>query len=368
MFLRVSNQSLLLVLSLFLSSIPCQAGSGRHSTGTKRPIALEVIYPEPEFEIVEPAQEFTWREIIPENKDVPILRDIYEHRAPKEAGILFVNGKKASMMSEDTGTVAHELTHGIHSYLEKDSSDFAGFYVPGKGAVRVQKSLARRIDIAQFIPKELRGIDGDGGRFNTYLQDKHGREPDAGSPFIDGKKQVGAANALYPWDEWVSYINGAKAALQAEKGFGKQNSDYLTGPVEFSIYALGSMMAMKKLDPKYANSDAFRNMKKAYAYFARESMRVLKAGRDTSLRADKGEAYLERFRNSDSAEARAMKEFLVSEFSAEWTAQTFGIKSRPFADRPVAAADKEPPEASKPTAPERKSLWPFSWPFRSGTP
>ncbi|NBW98233.1 hypothetical protein EBR03_01540 [bacterium] len=326
---------------------------------SKRPIALEVIYPEPEFEVVEPAQEFTWRETIPENKDVPILRDIYEHRAPKEAGILFVNGKKASMMSEDTGTVAHELTHGIHSYLEKGSSDFAAFYVPGKGAVKVQKSLVRRIDIAPFIPKELRGIDGDGGRFHTYIQDKHGREPEAGTPFIDGKKQVGSANALYPWDEWVSYINGAKAALQAEKEFGKQNSDYLTGPVEFSIYALGSMMAVKKLDPKYASSDAFLNMKKAYAYFTRESMRVLKAGRETSLRADKGEAYLERFRKSNSTEARAMKDFIVSEFGAEWTAHTFGFGARPLANRT---------EESKPTPPERKSLWPFSWPFRSGTP
>lgn len=355
-------------ISLFLGSTPCHAGSGRHSISEKRPIAYEVAYPEPEFEFVEPAKQFTWRETIPENKDVPILRDIYEHRAPKEAGILFVNGKKASMMSEDTGTVAHELTHGIHSYLEKDSSDFAAFYIPGKGAVKVQKSLARRIDIAQFIPKELRGIDGDGGRFNTYIQDKHGREPDAGTPFIDGKKQLGQANALYPWDEWVSYINGAKAALQAEKTFGKQNSDYLTGPVEFSIYALGSMMAMKQLDPKYAKSDAYKNMKRAYAYFTSESMRVLKAGRDTSLSADKGEAYLERFRNSNSAEAKAMKEFLVSEFSTEWTAQTFGIGSRPVANRPVAARENEMSDESKSAKPARKFLWFFSWPSRSENP
>ncbi|NDG27380.1 MAG: hypothetical protein EB120_09420 [Proteobacteria bacterium] len=211
------------------------------SRRNQRPEAYEVVYPEPTFEVVEPAKEFKWKDNIPYHKDVPILRNVYEHRAPQEAGILFVNGKQASMMSEDTGTIAHELTHGINSHLEKDNPDFAGFYVPGKGSVLVQKPLARRVHIAPFIPKELRGIDGDGGRFNTYIQDKHGREPDAGSPFVDGTKQVGAANALYPWDEWNSYINGAKAALQAEQKFGKQNSDYLTGPVEFSIYALGSM-------------------------------------------------------------------------------------------------------------------------------
>ncbi|NDD05460.1 MAG: hypothetical protein EB078_11180, partial [Proteobacteria bacterium] len=201
------------------------------SRRNQRPEAYEVVYPEPTFEVVEPAKEFKWKDNIPYHKDVPILRNVYEHRAPQEAGILFVNGKQASMMSEDTGTIAHELTHGINSHLEKDNPDFAGFYVPGKGSVLVQKPLARRVHIAPFIPKELRGIDGDGGRFNTYIQDKHGREPDAGSPFVDGTKQVGAANALYPWDEWNSYINGAKAALQAEQKFGKQNSDYLTGPV-----------------------------------------------------------------------------------------------------------------------------------------
>jgi hypothetical protein len=324
-------------------------------------------YPEPTFEYLAPSKDFTWKDPIPEMKDVPILRDIYEHRAPKEPGILFVNDKKVSMMTEDTGTIAHELTHGIHSYLEKDNPDFAGFYAPGRGSLLVQKSLARRIDIADFIPKELRGIDGGGGRFNTYIQDKHGREPDAGTPFIDGKKQVGAANALYPWDEWNSYINGAKAALQAEKKFGKQNSDYLTGPVEFSIYALGSMMATQKHDPKYTQSDAFKEMKKAYAYFTSESLRVLREGRGTSLGADKAELYLERFRDGRSAESRAMRDFLVAEFGAEWTANTFGLPVRPVARREESQRVNIS-EAVTESPPTKKFLWFFSWPSRKSNP
>lgn len=329
---------------------------------------MQIIgYPEPTFEYFAPSKQFTWKDPIPENKDVPILRDIYEHRAPKEPGILFVNDKKVSMMTEDTGTIAHELTHGIHSFIEKDNPDFAGFYVPGRGSLLVQKSLARRVDIGAFIPKELQGIDGDGGRFNTYIRDKHGREPDAGAPFIDGKKQVGSANALYPWDEWNSYINGAKAALQAEKKFGKQNSDYLTGPIEFSIYALGSMMATQKHDPQYFKSDAFKEMKKAYAYFANQSMRVLKEGQGTSLGSDKAEKYLARFREGRSSESRAMREFLVAEFGADWTASTFGLNVRPVAQREESPRSTIS-EATTQPAPTKKFLWFFSWPSRSSSP
>jgi hypothetical protein len=266
------------------------------------------------FEIPE-TQKSQWNEPIPENKTTPSLTDVYAHRSPWENGIVYVEGHKVSLMLSPSGTIAHELIHGINNYWRSMKSLQATFYVPYQGGVILKETKAKRIHLSQFIPEELRGIDGNGGRFYQYIETQSGKEPDAGTYFdpSNGKKLWGETTAYYIWDEWNAYIYGGRTDLEAEERFGKESWDSLTGPVEFMIYSLAGLMAMEKEDPAYFHSQDFHAAKDLFAFFAEETKKLLSDGKNSSLSPEKAERYLEVFRTSQSPKAKAMRDFLTSQ-------------------------------------------------------
>jgi len=280
------------------------------------------------FDFVEPTLHAKWNEAIPAHKETPTLREIYDHRAPSEDGIVYINGKAVSKMTTPAGTISHELIHGINSHLRSQRKNQPSFYVPTHGSLSFKTTQAKRLHIAAFIPQELRGILGDGkGRFEDYIQTASGKEPDAGT-FFDpstGKKLWGETDVFYIWDEWNAYIYGGRTDLEAEQLHGKENWDSMTGPVEFMIYALGGLMAIHRCDPSFYQSPAFQEVKLAFAFFAEETLKLLSDGEGSSLHPEKSEAYLQRFRTSSSPQAVALRKFLQTELGKAWTQAHFGF-------------------------------------------
>jgi len=280
------------------------------------------------FETLNPTLNAKWNEPIPSKKETPTLREIYNHRAPWEDGVVFVEGKKVSKMTTPAGTIAHELVHGINGYLRSLKKNQPAFYAPLHGALYFENTRALRLQIAQFIPKELRGMEGDGGgRFSDYIQTQNGQEPDAGTYFdpATGKKLWGETDVFYIWDEWNAYIYGGRTDLEAEQLHGKEGWDSMTGPVEFMIYSLGGLMAIQKCDPAYFNSSRFEKVKVAFMFFAEETVALLSEGQGTSLKPERADAYLERFRLSNSVQAEALRTFVLQVFGADWAKGVLGI-------------------------------------------
>lgn len=281
----------------------------------------------PTFFDIPTTEHSNWNEPIPENKVTPTLVDVYSHRSPWETGIVYIGGKKVSLMQSPAGTITHELIHGINSYWRSLKSLQATFYVPGKGGFVLKETKAKRIHLSQFIPRELRGIDGNGGRFYQYIETQAGKEPDAGTYFdpSTGKKLWGETTVYYIWDEWNAYIYGGQADLESEERFGAENWDSLTGPVEFMVYCLAGLMAIEKQDPSYFKSTDFQEAKTLFAFFTEEMMRLLSAGQTSSLYPQKAFEYLERFRKSPTPAAATMREFVRTHLGAEWAKVVLGI-------------------------------------------
>ncbi|MFM8269608.1 MAG: hypothetical protein ACKN9V_05405 [Pseudomonadota bacterium] len=282
----------------------------------------------PVFHSLAPTQNAQWNEAIPSNKETPTLREVYDHRAPWEDGIVYVEGKKVSKMTTPAGTIAHELVHGINSYLRSLKKNHPAFYVPTLGALFLKPTQAKRIQIASFIPFELRGMDGNGsGRFHDYIQTKSGTEPDAGTYFdpTTGKKLWGETDIFYIWDEWNAYIYGGRTDLEAELLHGKEDWDSMTGPVEFMIYSLGGLMALNKWDVDYYKSPAFQEAKAAFAFLTEETIKLLSDGEGSSLKPERANAYLERFRQSQSTQAETLRRFVRKEFGEVWAKNILDI-------------------------------------------
>jgi hypothetical protein len=280
------------------------------------------------FHPLAPTTNAKWNEVIPSNKETPTLREVYNHRAPWEDGIVYVDGQKVSKMTTPAGTIAHELIHGINSYLRSLKTNRPAFYIPFQGAFYLAPTRAKRTHIAPFIPLELRGIDGNGGgRFHDYIQTKEGKEPDAGTYFDPntGKKLWGETDVFYIWDEWNAYIYGGRTDLEAEALHGKEHWDSLTGPVEFMIYSLGGMMAIKKCDASYFQSPAFQEVKAAFVFLAEETMKLLSDGQGSSLKSDKSNTYLERLRIAPSKQTSEMRDFIRQEFGDSWSHEVLGL-------------------------------------------
>jgi len=281
----------------------------------------------PNFHVLAPTQNAKWNEPIPANKDVPMVRETYKHRAPFEDGVLYVNGKKVSKMAEPAGTIAHELTHGTNAHLRNLKTGFSGFFVPYHGALYLKNTHAKRVQLAQFIPEELRGIEGTGGRFHDYVQTASGKEPDAGTYFdpSNGKKLWGETDVFYIWDEWNAYLNGGRAYLEAEQKYGKENWDGLTGPMEFLVYSLAGLRAIQAHDKAYSDSVHYQEAKRVFMFFAEETVKLLEEGRESSLSPQKAEAYLERLRFSKSIDALELRRFAQSELGSDWTSEVLGF-------------------------------------------
>lgn len=166
-----------------------------------------------------------------------------------------------------------------------------------------------------------------GGRFHDYIQTKSGQEPEAGTYFdpTTGKKLWGETDVFYIWDEWNAYIYGGRTDLEAEQLHGKEGWDSMTGPAEFMIYSLGGLMAIKKCDPRYYKSPAFQSVKDGFAFFAEETMALLRDGQGSSLKPERAEAYLDRFRQSQTRQTEALRTFVREEFGEAWARDVLGL-------------------------------------------
>jgi hypothetical protein len=60
-------------------------------------------------------------------------------------------------------------------------------------------------------------------------------------------------------------------------------------------------------------------------FFTEQTLNLLAEGQGTSLSPEKANRYLDRLRNSQSAEERNLRKFLQDEFNPAWVNQFFGF-------------------------------------------
>jgi hypothetical protein len=163
--------------------------------------------------------------------------------------------------SSDKVTHGHETSHGIHAHLRNYHNDTGAranaFYALDDRAALVIEPGIRKHQIAPHVPEPLRGP-----RFQLYL---------VGQTAWDDRP-------LYVWDEWFAYINGAAVGVDlVEAGMWTYGwRDAVMGPLEFTVYALASGMAVAEHDPSYfATYDQFREL---LAWGSRRAMELHRAG------------------------------------------------------------------------------------------
>ena len=136
----------------------------------------------------------------------------------------------------NSGTWAHETTHGINSRIRVEcGGGYNAFYcLNGWGCILREPSI-RKSQVCQFVPQQLRG-DG----WSLYM---------AGQQDWD-------EHPLYICDEWVAYINGATVQQELYGGSrtapdGTVIAGDVSHAVEFAGYASALLRAVDKLDPNY---------------------------------------------------------------------------------------------------------------------
>lgn len=133
-------------------------------------------------------------------------------------------------------TDAHETTHMINNDIRNASKPGScGLYVCEDRSIVFPQPKFRKSAIAEHIPQELRGF-----RFKTYIS---GQTEWDDSP-------------LYVYDEWVAYCNGGQVGVELVKAgaYNEGACDGVSGCLEFSIYAVATVLAVKKNDPGYLAS------------------------------------------------------------------------------------------------------------------
>lgn len=171
------------------------------------------------------------------------------------------------MQDRSRTTTAHECTHGINSQLRnaagtryeigwkmqaspsggepyrlpvpipadifglygESGERKNGFYVLGGRGITLREPGIRKSDVAPAVPRELRG-----DRFGLYVVQSRDWDD---SP-------------LYIFDEKVSYLNGAKCALDmVARGENPGQSDHVRSLTEFSVYGLAMLYAVESGAP-----------------------------------------------------------------------------------------------------------------------
>lgn len=156
-----------------------------------------------------------------------------------------------AMSDRSKTTTAHECTHGINSEVRNKAGasydiemkmgspspiymtnngggQVNAFYVLGGRAIILPEPPVRKRDVANAVPKSLRG-----DRFGTYI---------TGQGAWDNQP-------LYIFDEWSAYINGAKCGIDMlARGESPERTDLMRGPLEFSAYSLALMMSVGQND------------------------------------------------------------------------------------------------------------------------
>jgi hypothetical protein len=248
----------------------------------------------------------------------PVLTDIVNHEAPGD-----------SNPYDSLVTKGHETSHGIHAYIRnhlESPVSFAalpgpwfpmlirrrstvtaeranGFYVLANRAVRVREPNIRKSHVIPYVPASLRGP-----RYQTYV---------VGQTAWDD-------TPLYLWDEWTAYVNGGLVGVDlVDNGLWTYPwQDAMYGPLEFTVYALATAMAVKDRDPAYFT--AHTQFREFLAFNAGRAMGAFARGATMpAFKYDKQDQYLHNLRTS--ADAESMRVFTRAQLGEEWTRTVFGF-------------------------------------------
>lgn len=137
-------------------------------------------------------------------------------------------------------TNVHETVHGIHSELRNlhyrmGMKKCNMFYCLKGRAVAIENPNITLTTIKKYIPPSLRSYRHE-LYFNAQLKDWNDVP-------------------TYVMDEWIAYISGGECAVQDFKnGLPKEDSDAVSGCLDFSIYTVSFAIAVQKEDPDYWSS------------------------------------------------------------------------------------------------------------------
>jgi hypothetical protein len=203
-------------------------------------------------------------------------------------------------------TWVHETTHGINADIRNSMNRTGkaanGFYVTDENAAVVVEPAFRKSQVGSYVPGSLRNLDAT-GRFNTYVV------------------WMGTwdSTPLYIFDEWISYTNGADAAvsmvLDSSSWGDRDRGDAFNGMLEFTVYAISLAQAAEKLDPDYLSSN--KQFKAFLAYNVRRAMEIYQRGRILSQFSNSSlKDYYEALLSSPDAES--FRQFTYDFFGREW--------------------------------------------------
>lgn len=250
------------------------------------PTPTPVPEPEPEPQPI-PGTDVEWINFPASRNDSnsswkSFLTDIHNH-LPKQYGNQYYGG--------DLITHCHETTHGINNHIS-NTYGYYGYYVGNDKACIVKQPKIKISQVASLIPNNLRG-----SRYQLYL--------------ISQQKDWNSY-PLYLFDEWVAYTNGAITGLQVVDSFESgQNlhmvmtarsmnynfnlisdriypsytcclnvtagsNDYMIGPIEFAIYALYVVIAIRKYVPEFLIGN--RQFREFFAHELKRSLKTYKTG------------------------------------------------------------------------------------------
>jgi hypothetical protein len=204
----------------------------------------------------------------------------------------------------DKPTWAHEITHGIHSWLNNNMQkgrEHYFLYVGHNKATKIKQPKFKISDVAKIIPTSLQKT-----RYNLYL-----------------KKQQGDWNnePVYLWDEWVAYCNGAECGIElVSKGIYRPNkNDSCWGILEFNVYAAYVVMAQEKHDPGYDN----KHMLEFLAWNMERGMRLYHESQQFPVYNWDNNQYLTHLQTS--TDAREFREFVKKNYGDDWSKEVFGF-------------------------------------------
>jgi hypothetical protein len=236
-------------------------------------------------------------------KPAPQLVTVPAVSARFGAGTLYaevLNRDPHPFTSSNRCTNAHESCHGINARLRTQANakygKGNGVYFPGGTGATFPEPKLRKSSVAAFVPQSLRGY-----RFPLYLLQSHDWED----------------QPTYLLDEWSAYVVGAHVAVEDhQNGHRVERSDWLSGPVEFSFYALALARAVEHYDPDYWRSHPqFKEVIRHELALARKVYLEGQAYRDLARQGDQ-DKLIKRFRTAP--DCAALRKFAADHFDAAW--------------------------------------------------
>lgn len=189
-------------------------------------------------------------------------------------------------------TNIHETTHGINSRERNKHFRTIGrcnaFYCLKGRVVVVKEPRMTMSDIN--IPEAARSY-----RHKLYFEEqlRHWNE-----------------TPTYPLDEWSAYIAGAECAVEDYKSAtAKENSDAVSGCLEFSVYSIATAMSIKEKDPDYWFRET--NFKKLVRFNLVRAERAFFLGR-WMFGSQNQEKLLHNFRHHE--DCKKIRDFMLEEF------------------------------------------------------